>query len=126
MRLLLATAHTNLRLSLELLFSEQPGVEIVGAASEGDGLLALIHTTNPDMIMMDWAIQGRPSLASLNEIQRARSRKIILLTTDIDDIQSAKDVGVDAVIHIGASPDVLLTTFKQVRAQINRKEGDNV
>ena len=54
MRLLLAAAQPNLRLSLELFLSEQPGVEIVGSASESAGLVALIHTTDPDMILTDW------------------------------------------------------------------------
>jgi MFS family permease len=52
--------QADLRLSLELLLSEQPGVEIVGVASESSGLLALIETSKPDMIVSDWELLVRP------------------------------------------------------------------
>ncbi len=126
MRLLLATAQPHLRLSLELLLSEQPGVEVVGTASESEGLLALIHTTQPDMIITDWTLPGRPFPDLLKQITRSYHPQIIVLATEHDDIPDAKTIGVAAIVPKGASPKVLLQTFQQVRTQINKPEGDGL
>jgi len=116
--LLLATAQTDLRLSLELLLSEQPGVEIVGTASESDGLLALTRTCRPDMIMTDWNLPGRPLPNILSEAANLPTHpKIIILTTLNSYNQAALDAGADAVVLKGASPDLLLATFERVRGK---------
>lgn len=126
MRLLLATAQPDLRLSLELLLGEQPGVKIVGTVSESDGLLALIHTTTPDMIVTDWDLPGRPLTAIFNETNLPKPPKIIILINRISDTQRAQETCADAVVLKGASPDILLKTFQQVRKQPNKSKGDSV
>lgn len=129
MRLLLATAQPDLRLSLELLLSEQPGVEVVGSASESDGLLALIHTTEPDMILTDWDLPG-PSLsnviAEIHHLQHTPTT--IVLVANNRDHQTAVEASADAVVLKGSSPDLLLSTFQELRTkspfsqEINRYE----
>ena len=52
MRLLLAIADKNLRLALELLLSEQPNLEIVGTTNDLAGLRGLLHTSNPDVVVI--------------------------------------------------------------------------
>ena len=118
MRLVLATAHTDLRLSLELLLSEQPGVIIVGAVSEGDGLMALIGTTNPDMVMAEWDLPGRSLPTIISALEKSDPHpRIIILTGRNRDCQTAVAAGADAAVLKGASPDFLLTTFREVRSR---------
>jgi len=126
MRLLLAAGKANLRLSLELLLSEQPGVEIVGSASEGAGLLALIQTSEPDMILSDWDLPGRP-LATLlaGRDQSYHLPKTIILTTSNRDRQAALDAGADAAVLKGASPDLLLSAFQELRTQFTANQETN-
>ena len=125
MRLLLAIANHDLRLSLQLLLSEQPSVEIVGTASEGEGLLALMHVIQPDMILTDWDLPGRPLTTVLQKADPTHPPKIILLASDYDDCQLiSEQIQVDAIVLKGASPDVLLNTFHQIRT--NQQEGDSL
>jgi len=123
MRLLLAAGHPDLRLSLELLLSEQPGVQIVGAASESDGLLALIHTTKPDMILADWDLPG-PSLSHVfaKAHQKQHPPIIIVLVARSRDYQKAVEASADAVVIKGSSPDSLLSTFTQFRTQLTSSQ----
>jgi DNA-binding NarL/FixJ family response regulator len=120
MRLLLAAGHPDLRLSLELLFSEQLGVEIVGTTSESDGLLALIHTTKPDMILADWDL---PGTSMSNVIAEARQEQhppvTIILVAGNSDYQKAVDSNADAVVIKGSSPRSLLSAFQQLRPQVS-------
>jgi DNA-binding NarL/FixJ family response regulator len=130
MRLLLAARQADLRLSLELLLSEQPTVEIVGVASESSGLLALIETSKPDMIVSDWELLVRP-LATIppEPDQSCPHLKTIVLTANNRDRQAAMEAGADAAVLKGASPDLLLQTFARVhkqiaqRGQISEKKG---
>ena len=53
MHVLLASQDPNLRLAFELLLHEEPGLIIVGAVSETEGLIALVRTTCPDLALVD-------------------------------------------------------------------------
>ena len=126
MRLLLAAGKPDLRLSLELLLSEQPGVEIVGTASESDGLLALIHTSEPDMIFTDWDLPGSPISIVIAEAQHLQHPPMtIVLVTHNSDYQTVTDAGADAVVLKGSSPDVLLSAFQQTRTHIALNQETN-
>lgn len=115
MRLLVATAQPDLRLSLELLLSEQPGVLIVGAASESDGLLALVRTTKPDMILTDWDLPGRPLSDVVAEANHLHPPPVTLvLVKENSSNQRAIDSGADAVVVKGASPKFLLASFQEL------------
>ena len=123
MRLLLAAGKAHFRLALELLLSEQPGVEIVGSASEGDGLLALMETSDPDMIVAEWDLLGRPLATIFSERdQSCPHLKMIILTTSNRDRQAAIAAGADASVLKGASPDLLLSTFRELRTQITANQ----
>lgn len=118
MRLLLAAGKADLRLALELLLNEQPGVEIVGTASESDGLLALIHTTHPDMIVTDWRLPGRLMPAIISDASKSESQpRIIILANDSSDCEAALGAGADAAVLKGASPHLLLATFQSIRSR---------
>ena len=126
MRLLLAAGQPNLRLSLELLLSEQPGVEIVGSASESDGLLALIHTSKPDMILTDWDLPGPPLANVIAEAyQKQHPPTTIVLVTHNSDYQTAVNAGADAVVLKGSSPDLLLSAFQKLRPQFTSRQETN-
>ena len=110
MRLLLAAPDSDLRLSLELLFSEQPGVKIVGTVSESDGLLALIRTTKPDVVIADWHLPKRPLSAIISHSeQQPDPPQFIILTTNHSESQAAKKAGAYFAVEKGATPDVLLS-----------------
>ena len=126
MRLLLAAGQPNLRLSLELLLSEQPGVEIVGSASESDGLLALIHTSEPDMILTDWNLPGPPLANVIAEAdQKKHPPTTIVLITHESDYQTAVNAGADAVVVKGSSPGLLLSAFQKLRPQFTSRKETN-
>ena len=118
MRLLLAAGKTDLRLSLELLFSELPGVEVVGSASETGGLMALIKTSEPDMVLTDWDLPVWPLATILSKRERSyHLPKMIVLAASNSECRAAKEAGADAAVLRGSSPDLLLSAFQELRTQ---------
>ena len=119
MKILLATEDTNLRLSLELVLSEEPAVTVAGAASESEGLLALIKSTRPAIVLLDWNLPGRPPADVLAEsCCRPESAYFIVLGSSAEDKQTALSAGADAFVVKGDPPDRLLSAFRTVRKDI--------
>ena len=80
MRILLAVGDTDLRLSLELLLSEEPGIRIAGSVIDTRSLLALVNSIVPDLLLLDLDLPGCPIQDALREIQTLpRQPKIIVL-----------------------------------------------
>jgi DNA-binding NarL/FixJ family response regulator len=122
MHVLLASEHPDLRLSIELLLSQEPGVSIVGSASETEGLLALIKSTNPDIVILDWDLPGRPvaELLAKKSISRDRTRFIVLCTRP-ELKNQARQAGADFCLVKGDTPDELLAVVQQTRNKLRTK-----
>lgn len=116
MHILLAIGQADLRLALEFLLSEQPGVTIVGETSESEGMLALITSSKPDLVIFDQGLPGRPFHDLLQEIRRLHHHPyLIVLGTDRSDEQALLAAGVDAVVIKGDPPERLLAAYQRIR-----------
>jgi DNA-binding NarL/FixJ family response regulator len=60
MKIVLALRQADARLVLAWALSDEPGVTVVGTASETAGLLALTQTAQPDLMLVAWDLPGRP------------------------------------------------------------------
>ena len=117
--MLLATADPDLRLSLELLFDEQPGVQIVGTVSEGEGLQALMQASQIQIIGVDWDLPGMLLPAVIADAQRRQpSITTLVMVNSGDGLEPARDSGADVVVLKGTSPDHLLAVFRRLQNQI--------
>ncbi len=119
MHVLLATEQADLRISLELLLDQEPGVNIIGSASETEGLLALIRSAQPDIVILEWDLPGRP----MNDILAAAHRlghpaKFIVLGKQPKQKEQALQAGAAAFVEKGGPPEQLLAAFRQVRSHI--------
>jgi len=120
MNVVLAIRHADSRLALELLLSEEPGVCIVGTASETEGLLALTQTANPDLAVVEWTLPGKPMPAVLTKAQALTNKlAFLILGQDPSQKQSVLDAGAHAFVLIGDPPEQLLTTLRQVRISLH-------
>ena len=60
MRILIADDQERVRFALRVLLAQQPGLEVVGEATNGEMLLAQATATAADLVLVDW---GLPRLA---------------------------------------------------------------
>ena len=118
MKILLAVIDTNLRLSLELMLSEEPSVTIAGTASEADGLSALIKSTRPAIVILDWNLPGRSLSSVIADTNRLVSIvKFIALGSSPAGKEQALAAGANAFVVKGDPPEQLLTAFRTLRKQ---------
>ncbi len=114
MRIIIATGDTDLRLGIELALSEEPGVKIVGVASEMHGLLALVKTAAPDKVVVDWRLVGLADGEKLREIKMKNPHpQIIALGPRNRTMDEAFQAGADLYLFIGDPPEKLLTSIRK-------------
>lgn len=117
MNVVLAIRHADARLALELLLSEEPGVSIVGAASETAGLLALAQTAHPDLVIVEWMLPGRPTWDVLLEARtRTNTLTVLVLGQDLSQKHAALAAGAQGFVLIGDPPEQFLTAVRQMRS----------
>ena len=117
MRILLAVGDTDLRLSLELLLSEEPGVVIAGSVIDIRGLLALAKDSCPDLVLMDWDLPGGAIQSVVGELDALKCQpKIIVLGKQIRSKETALQAGADVYLTKGDPPEQLLVAFRALSA----------
>jgi two-component system nitrate/nitrite response regulator NarL len=80
-RILIADDHPLFRDGLRRLLQAEPGFEVVGEASDGEGLAELAQATQPDIILLDLSMPRRDGMEVLRELSAARCRARTLLLT---------------------------------------------
>jgi DNA-binding NarL/FixJ family response regulator len=68
-RILLADDHRILREGLRSLLAQQPGITVVGEASDGEAAVALARELRPDLVIMDVVMPGLDGVAATRRIR---------------------------------------------------------
>lgn len=119
MNVVLAMSRAQARLALELALRVEPGVTVVGEASETEGALALARTARPDLLVLEWGLPGRPALEVLAESQAlARPPRFLVLGGDPHLKQLTLQAGACAFVLVGDPPELLLDALRQARASM--------
>ena len=119
MRILLADDQGVVRRGMRALLETEPGVEIVGEASDGQEALRLCDSTAPDLVILDVAM---PRLNGIDVAAQARKRRpdlrVIVLSMHSDEsyIVRALSAGARGYLLKEATDDDLLPAVRAVAA----------
>jgi two-component system nitrate/nitrite response regulator NarL len=107
------------RTGLEFILSREPDFTVVGTGSTSADAIALVETSDPDLVFLDMAIPGGGIEAAAG-IKRTAKRpvRVMFLTTANrrEDISAALEAGASGYMLKGIAPDVLLQTLRMVGA----------
>lgn len=85
-RLLLADDHAVLRSGLRLLLSQQPDMEVVGEAGDGEEAIDKTRDLSPDILLLDITMPGIGGLEALDRIKKENPQvKVVVLTMHDDE-----------------------------------------
>ena len=121
MRIVIATGDTDLRLAIQLMLSEVPGINIIGSVGDCDGLNALVKSTHPDFTLIDWALPGcriDEVLENLKVEAIDTDLKVIVIARQRSMKEAALLSGADEFVVIGDPPEKLLEVFYK----LNKKQ----
>ena len=118
-RILIADDHTLFRNGVKTLLNTEPGMEVIGEASNGDEAIQIALRLLPDVILMDLVMPCKDGISAISEIKAHTDKIRILVLTSY----SAEDKSIPA-IKAGASgfvlkdcsPDELLQAIRIVNS----------
>jgi two-component system nitrate/nitrite response regulator NarL len=90
-RVVVADDHPAMRGALARLVREQPGLELVGEAADGEQALMLIDQLMPDVALLDVRMPTGDGLSLLPRIRAGRGSVRVLLISGNDDCEVAHE-----------------------------------
>ena len=118
-RIVIADDHPVVRIGVRNLLASQPGLIVVGEASDGEEAVKLTGQLKPDVLLLDLSMPRMPGLDTLRELTDAASYlRTILLTSEIAQKQvlEALQLGARGIVMKTAVLDDLTASIRSVMA----------
>lgn len=117
LRVLIADDHPFFRDGLRVLLEATPDTELVGEATDGDEVIALAQSLEPDVILMDLRMPGPGGIEATRRILSENPHIGILVVTmveDDDSVFAAMRAGGRGYLLKGADKDEMLLAIRAV------------
>lgn len=114
-RLLVVDDHPVVRDGIVGMVASDPGVEVVGQASDGAEAVRLARALAPDVVLMDLRMRGMDGVSAIREFTRLglASRVVVLTTFDGDsDVLPAIEAGATGYLLKDAPREDLLRAIR--------------
>ncbi len=115
-RVMLVDDQQLVRAGLRMLCESDPGMEVVGEASDGAAAIRMAEELRPDVILMDLRMPGVNGIVATGRIlmQRPSTRVLVLTTFDDDDhLYPALAAGACGFLVKDATPAELLDGIRR-------------
>lgn len=122
MHILLADDRPKVRFALRVLLERQPGLEVVGEATDARDLLEQAKANCPNLVLLDWEL---PDLAAANLLSALREvcphLFVIALSGRLEARRAAEAAGVDAFVSKTDPPERLLAAIDDCWQKLREK-----
>lgn len=118
-RVLVVDDHPPMRMGLVGLINSQPGMNVVGEASDGEEAIEVFDDVHPDVVLMDLRMPGMGGVEAILAIRKKHpdARVIVLSTYDLDeDIHRALQSGAKSYLLKDMSIEEIASTVRGVFA----------
>lgn len=113
-KVVVADASDEFRQMLvEMLEDEGEGLALAGQTGNGEELLALVQTTDPDVIVMDLLLTGMDGMEVLEKLSGCRAR--ILVVSVFTDARVAEEVSALGAAYYMLKPCRLTAVLERIR-----------
>ncbi len=117
-RVLLADDHRIVRDGLAALLHEAQGIELVGQAEDGHGLLRLARTLHPDVVVTDISMPGLNGIEAVRRLHAEGDLPVLCLSVHDEDrlVLAMIEAGAMGYLLKDCSFDELVLAVQQVAA----------
>jgi two-component system nitrate/nitrite response regulator NarL len=118
-RIIVADDHPNLRQDLRRSLESEPGLNILGEASDAQGAVEMARRTKSDILLIDFALSQRVELKALIESGSQQPPVRIVVTLAVIEkahLVEAFRLGARGVVLKGSTPQALLKSIRSVMA----------
>ena len=116
-RILIADDHEVVRRGLALLLNQEPDLEVIGEARDGQESVSMVVEMQPDIVLLDWKMPRLDGLQAARQIRHkaAASRILMLSGAPLDSaVFDAIDQGIDGFVSKDISPADLAHAIRVV------------
>jgi DNA-binding NarL/FixJ family response regulator len=117
LKVVIADDQLLLRAGFRKLLDGEPGIEVVGDASDGQEAVALVERLHPDVVLMDIRMPVMDGIEATRRInRRAPGTAVLMLTTyDLDEyVFAALQAGASGFLLKDCPPDELVSALRVV------------
>lgn len=117
LRILIVDDHAIVREGQRALIDTEPGMEVVGEATNGNQAVEMANSLQPDVILMDLVMPRKGGIEAINEIREQNPQARILVLTSFsedENVYAAIKAGAQGYLMKDASPQDILTAIRQV------------
>lgn len=119
--ILIVDDHTVVRDGLIALLSAEPGMQVVGAAGDGEGAVRLAGTLQPDVVLLDLVMPHMDGVQATRQIKRDHPEARILVLTSFGEdhqVYAAIKAGATGYLMKDTSSDELIQAIRDTFAGI--------
>lgn len=118
-RLLVVDDHPVVRAGIIGVLDDEPDLEVVGEAADGESAIGVARAVQPDVVLMDLRMPGAGGAATTVALLAAvpETRVLVVTSYDTDDeILNAIDAGASGYVLKTAPADEILESVRRVAA----------
>jgi DNA-binding NarL/FixJ family response regulator len=123
LRVLLVEDNDVFRQALELLLGLQPGIEVVGAVSEGTAAVEACREHRPRVVVMDFRLPGMDGVEATLAVREAFPEiAVVCLTASATQLEldALADAGAVACLRKDQELDVIVSTIRDAGETVRR------
>jgi len=116
LRIFIADADQDVRVSLQMLLDREPGMRVVGIAIRSNGLVGQVGAAQPDVLLLDWQLVSSAPTEYIKNLHSIETQPhIVVLHVDPETRGEAETAGADGFVSKAGPPDQLLTILHELK-----------
>ncbi|MBH8552482.1 response regulator transcription factor [Nostocaceae cyanobacterium CENA357] len=123
LRVLVADDHELTRLTLQLAFSCQENIQVVGLASNGQEAIEMVKRHHPDVIVLDLQMPVMDGWSASSHIKAISPQTQILAYSSVEDVSFAQTKAMPSFDDV-CKKDVPTTELIALVRQLGKRSGD--
>ena len=123
LRIFIADADQDVRVSLQMLLDREPGMRVVGIAVRSNGLVGQVGAAQPDVLLLDWQLVSSAPTEYIKNLHSIETQPhIVVLHVDPETRGEAETAGADGFVSKDSPPDQLLLILQKLKQARNQEK----
>jgi DNA-binding NarL/FixJ family response regulator len=123
LRIFIADADQDVRVSMQMLLDREPGMRVVGISVRSEGLVGQVGAAQPDVVLLDWKFVESAPVEYINYLQLVESQPDIIVLHVRSEIRyEAEAAGAEGFVSKDGPPDQLLTILRKLKQERDQEQ----